>query len=115
LVAVGTLSLSNPPISPSFVSLARSKQHRKEQFTDWLQLSIFHFGFEGLIVNEVRYLSLVDKKYGLNIEVPGSAILSSFGFNVLALWQDVAGLGVVCGVFLVLGYAGLHFLLVERR
>ena len=68
-----------------------------------LQLSIFHFGFEGLIVNEVRYLSLVDKKYGLNIEVPGSAILSSFGFNVLALWDDVAGLGLVCGVFLVLG------------
>jgi uncharacterized membrane protein YeiB len=79
------------------------------------QLSIFHFGFEGLIVNEVRYLSLVDKKYGLNIEVPGSAILSSFGFNVLALWRDVAGLGVVCGVFLVLGYVALHFMLVERR
>jgi hypothetical protein len=63
----------------------------------------------------VRYLSLVDKKYGLNIEVPGSAILSSFGFDVLALWRDVAGLGVVWGVFFVLGYAALHVLLVERR
>lgn len=79
------------------------------------QLSIFHFGFEGLIVNEVRYLSLIDKKYGLNIEVPGSAILSSFGFDVLALWDDVLGLGVVCAVFLVAGYAALHVLLVERR
>ena len=79
------------------------------------QLSIFHHAFEGLIVNEVRYLSLVDKKYGLNIEVPGSAILSSFGFDVLALWEDVAGLGVVCGVFFVLGYAVLWGGLVERR
>ncbi|KAK4507275.1 hypothetical protein PRZ48_001010 [Zasmidium cellare] len=82
----------------------------------WLQsLSIFHFGFEGLIVNEVRYLSLIDHKYGLDIEVPGSAILSSFGFNVLALWSDVIGLAVFCGVFLLLGYLAMHFLLVETR
>jgi len=57
----------------------------------------------------------VDKKYGLDIEVPGSAILSSFGFNVLALWRDAVGLAVYCGVFLVLGYVAMHFLLVERR
>ncbi|KAK1072569.1 FAD-dependent urate hydroxylase, partial [Friedmanniomyces endolithicus] len=82
----------------------------------WLQnLSIFHYAFEGLIVNETRYLSLVDKQYGLDIEVPGSAILSSFGFNTLALWRDAIGLGVVCGVFLVLGYAALHIVLVEKR
>lgn len=81
----------------------------------YAQLSIFHYGFEGLIVNEVRYLTLIDKKYGLDIEVPGSAILSSFGFDVLALWRDVIGLAIFCGAFLVLGYAALHFLLVERR
>ncbi|CAK4031470.1 ABC transporter [Lecanosticta acicola] len=82
----------------------------------WLQnLSIYHYAFEGLIVNEVRYLSLVDKKYGLDIEVPGSAILSSFGFNVLALWDDVLGLGIFCAVFLGLGYLAIHFLLVEKR
>ncbi|KAF2089160.1 transporter, ABC superfamily [Saccharata proteae CBS 121410] len=82
----------------------------------WLQtLSIFHYGFEGLIVNEVRYLSLIDHKYGLDIEVPGSAILSSFGFNVMALWRDVVGLAVFCGVFVVLAYAAMHLLLVERR
>ena len=79
------------------------------------QLSIFHYGFEGLIVNEARYLSLVDKQYGLDIEVPGSAILSSFGFNNLAIWRDVVGLSVFCGAFLLLGYLGIHFLLVERR
>ncbi|KAF2454249.1 ABC-2 type transporter family protein [Lineolata rhizophorae] len=82
----------------------------------WLQaLSIFHYGFEGIIVNEVKYLSLVDKKYGLDIEVPGSAILSSFGFDVMALWRDVLGLGIFAGVFVILAYVAMHFLLVERR
>ncbi|KAF2741571.1 hypothetical protein EJ04DRAFT_481059 [Polyplosphaeria fusca] len=82
----------------------------------WLQsLSIFHFAFEGLIVNEVKYLSLIDHKYGLDIEVPGSAILSSFGFNVLALWRDVIGLAVFGGAFVVLAYLAMHLLLVEKR
>ncbi|KAI9656293.1 MAG: hypothetical protein M1821_004956 [Bathelium mastoideum] len=82
----------------------------------WLQvLSIFHYGFEGLIVNEVRYLSLVDKKYGLDIEVPGAAILTSFGFKVQALWADCIGLGVFCGIFIILAYVAMHVLLVERR
>ena len=57
----------------------------------------------------------MDKQYGLDIEVPGSAILSSFGFNTLALWNDAIGLAVFCGAFLVLGYLALHFLLVEKR
>ncbi|KAM5445242.1 FAD-dependent urate hydroxylase [Microsporum audouinii] len=82
----------------------------------WLQtLSIFHYAFEGLIVNEVTYLTLIDHKYGLDIEVPGASILSAFGFNNLALWSDVAGLGVISGVSIVMAYVAMHFLLVERR
>lgn len=82
----------------------------------WLQsLSIFHYAFEGLIVNEVRYISLVDHKYGLDIEVPGSAILSSFGFNVLALWRDCIGLAVYGAAFVILAYLAMHLLLVEKR
>jgi hypothetical protein len=80
-----------------------------------LQLSIFHYAFEGLIVNEVRTLSLVDRKYGLDIEVPGAAILSSFGFNNGALRMDAIGLGIFCASFIVLAYASMHFLLVEKR
>jgi hypothetical protein len=80
-----------------------------------LQLSIFHYAFEGLIVNEVKYLSLVDHKYGLDIEVPGSAILSSFGFNTMALWKDCIGLAIFGGAFVVLAYLAMHLLLVERR
>jgi len=68
-----------------------------------------------LIVNEARYLTLVDKQYGLDIEVPGSAILSSFGFNTLAIWPDAIGLAVFCGAFLILGYLALHLFLVEKR
>ncbi|KAI4860156.1 hypothetical protein F4820DRAFT_120956 [Hypoxylon rubiginosum] len=82
----------------------------------WLQsLSIFHYGFEALIVNEVIKLTLVDKKYGLDITVPGAAILSSFGFNNAAKWMDVMNLGIFAAVFVVLAYAALHFLLIEKR
>jgi len=82
----------------------------------WLQkLSIFHYGFEALIVNEVRWLTLVEHKFGLDIEVPGATILSTFGFDSLAFWADVLGLGVFAGVFIVLAYAAMHWGLVERR
>lgn len=67
------------------------------------------------MVNEVSRLSLIDHKYGLDIEVPGSAILSSFGFNNLALWKDAIGLGVFAAIFVVLAYAAMHILLIERR
>ncbi|KAH7133412.1 hypothetical protein B0J13DRAFT_451127 [Dactylonectria estremocensis] len=82
----------------------------------WLQtLSIFHYGFESLIVNEVLQLTLVDSKYGLDITVPGAAILSSFGFNNDALWSDIRNLGVFAAVFIVLSYAAMHILLIEKR
>ncbi|OLL24559.1 ABC transporter G family member [Neolecta irregularis DAH-3] len=82
----------------------------------WLQsLSFFHYAFEALLVNEVRYLSLSEQKFGLSIEVPGATILSTFGFDVTAFWQDIIGLAIFEGVFVVLAYFALHFLLVEKR
>lgn len=82
----------------------------------WLQwLSIFHYAFESLIVNEVSKLTLVDKKYGLDITVPGAAILSSFGFDNSAMWIDVICLGAYAAGFVVLAYAAMHILLVEKR
>ncbi|KAL8880675.1 MAG: hypothetical protein Q9198_001960 [Flavoplaca austrocitrina] len=82
----------------------------------WLQtLSIFHYGFEALIVNEVTYLTLIDHKYGLDIEVPGASILSAFGFDTLALWDDVIGLAIFSGAFIIIAYIAMHFLLVEKR
>ena len=58
---------------------------------------------------------MLDHQYGLDIDVPGSTILTMFGFDNFALWDDAIGLAVFCGAFLVLGYVALHFLLVERR
>ncbi|RCI11894.1 hypothetical protein L249_4200 [Ophiocordyceps polyrhachis-furcata BCC 54312] len=82
----------------------------------WLQtLSIFHYGFESLIVNEVVELTLSDRRYGLNITVPGAAILSSFGFDNSAFWSDVRNLGIFAISFIVLAYAAMHVLLVEKR
>ncbi|RMJ22026.1 ABC transporter [Aspergillus sp. HF37] len=82
----------------------------------WLQtLSIFHYGFEALIVNEVTFLTLIDHKYGLDIEVPGASILSAFGFDTLALWKDVLGLVVFSAAFIVIAYGAMHVLLVEKR
>ncbi|KAJ5534650.1 hypothetical protein N7527_000904 [Penicillium freii] len=82
----------------------------------WLQtLSIFHYGFEALIVNEVTFLTLIDHKYGLDIEVPGASILSAFGFDTQAYWSDVTGLAVISGAFLIIAYSAMHFLLVEKR
>lgn len=82
----------------------------------WLQsLSIFHYGFESLIVNEVTYLTLTERKFGLDISVPGATILSSFGFDTQALWPDVIRLGLFAAVFIILAYGAMHILLVERR
>jgi len=82
----------------------------------WLQsLSIFHYGFESLIVNEVTYLTLTDRKYGLDISVPGATILSSFGFDTQAYYPDVIRLAIFGGSFILLAYIAMHVLLVERR
>lgn len=84
----------------------------------WLQtLSIFHYGYESLIVNEVTYLTLMQHKdkINLDIKVPGAAILDAFGFDTQALWPDIIRLGIFSGVFIVLAYAAMHILLVERR
>ena len=80
-----------------------------------LQLSIFHYSLEALLVNEMRYLKLFEHKYGLDIEVPGASILSSFGFRPGAVWEDIISLGIMSGAVLVVAYICLHFVLVERR
>ncbi|MCJ1296972.1 hypothetical protein MMC34_008541, partial [Xylographa carneopallida] len=54
-------------------------------------------------------------RYGLDIEVPGASILSAFGFQVLALWNDVIGLAVMSAVVIVVAYGAMHVLLVEKR
>lgn len=65
----------------------------------WLQkLSIFHYAFEALATNEVRYLTLIEQKFGLSIDVPGATILSTFGFDATAYWGDIIGLVIFFGM-----------------
>jgi len=80
-----------------------------------LQFSIFHYAYEALIVNEVSTLRLKDKRYGLDIEVPGASILSAFGFDNLAFWKDTIGLAVFGASFVIIAYLAMHILLVEKR
>ncbi|KAF8922765.1 hypothetical protein BGZ58_003813, partial [Dissophora ornata] len=62
----------------------------------WLQkLSFFNYAFEALLVNEIAYLHLIQKEYGLSIDVPGSVILTTFGFRTNAYWKDVQSLGIM--------------------
>lgn len=82
----------------------------------WLEwVSVFHYAYEALAINEVKDLMLREKKYGLSIEVPGAVILSTFGFVVSAFWKDVTYLGGLTGIFLILGYIFLFFFTYEKR
>jgi hypothetical protein len=47
--------------------------------------------------------------------VPGASILSAFGFDTQAYWFDVAGLALFSGAFIIIAYASMHLLLVEKR
>ncbi|KAF9088595.1 hypothetical protein BGX29_000204 [Mortierella sp. GBA35] len=91
----------------------------KESIPDklsWLQkLSFFNFAFEALLVNEITFLQLIQKEYGLEIDVPGAVILSTFGFNSGAYWKDVQSLGVMAGCFFLVAFIWLHFRVNERR
>lgn len=82
----------------------------------WLEwISIFHYAYEALAINEVKDLILKEKKYGLSIEVPGAVILSTFGFDVAAFWKDVYFLLGWTLIFLTAGYFLLHFFTIEKR
>lgn len=84
--------------------------------TKWLQwISLFHYAYEALAINEVKDLILREKKYGLSIEVPGAVILSTFGFDVSALWSDLLWLISLGITFVIFGYIFLYSFTYERR
>ena len=98
-----------------FAGLFINSEEIKSQVR-WLEwISLFHYAYEALSVNEVTDLILKEKKYGLSIEVPGAVILSSFGFDVTAFWQDVMYLAIWLAVFLSFGYGFLHVFAYEKR
>lgn len=82
----------------------------------WLKhLSFFNYGLEALLVNEMLYLQLVEERFGLNIDVPGATILSTFGFNAKNYWPDVIRLASMFTVFIVFAFIWLVFVVKEKR
>lgn len=77
--------------------------------------SVFYYAYEALLINEVKTLMLRERKYGLNIEVPGAIILSTFGFQVQNLVFDIKTLALFNAIFLVLGYLALKLIVVEQK
>lgn len=111
-----------------------------------MNLSFFHAAFEGLLVNELRTTQLKDHKvrssrgpacalvpaplrmltlcsprralvqYGVDIEVPGAVILSTFGFRSQAFWwPDVSLLVGTIVVWLSLSFVVLQVFVREKR
>ncbi|KAG0337411.1 hypothetical protein BG004_007662 [Podila humilis] len=98
-----------------FGGLLLNKESIPEDLS-WLQkLSFFNFAFEALLVNEITFLQLIQKEYGLEIDVPGAVILSTFGFNSGAYWKDVQNLGIMAGTFFTVAFLWLQLRVNERR
>lgn len=82
----------------------------------WLKyLSFFNYGLEALLVNEMLYLQLVEERFGLNIDVPGATILSTFGFNAKNYWPDVIRLASMFTAFITFAFVWLVFVVKEKR
>ncbi|KAF7723744.1 hypothetical protein EC973_001720 [Apophysomyces ossiformis] len=98
-----------------FAGLLLNKETMSPYF-GWLKhLSFFNYALEALLVNELLYLQLVEERYGLNIDVPGATILSTFGFNAKNYWPDVIKLGVMFMSFIIFAFVWLVFFVKERR
>ncbi|KAI9294554.1 putative ABC transporter [Neoconidiobolus thromboides FSU 785] len=78
-------------------------------------LSVFHYALESLLVNEMRFMQLKDRKFGYDIDIPAATILSTFGFDASKFWFNTTMLGVIGAGTLILAYIGLHFFCKEKR
>lgn len=98
-----------------FAGLLLNKDSMSPYF-GWLKhLSFFNYALEALLVNEMLYLQLVEERFGLNIDVPGATILSTFGFNARNYWPDVIKLGVMFLSFILFAFVWLVTFVKERR
>ncbi|ESK86895.1 abc transporter [Moniliophthora roreri MCA 2997] len=79
-------------------------------------ISFFHAAFEALAVNELRYLTLKEVKYGVELDVPAATILSTFGLRLQSFWwPNISLLGIFCAGFTIISYITLHYFVKEKR
>ncbi|KAL0953121.1 hypothetical protein HGRIS_004390 [Hohenbuehelia grisea] len=86
-------------------------------FLQWLHtVSFFHAAFEALAVNELRYLTLKEHKYGVDLDVPAATILSTFGLRAQTFWwPNISLLGIFFVTFTTASFITLHFFVKEKR
>ncbi|KAJ2600443.1 (ABC) transporter [Coemansia sp. RSA 1722] len=77
--------------------------------------SSFNLAYEALAINELRYAHIEEVRFGLEIEVPTAALISSFGFNLQAFWPDITFMFIVLAVSLGMSLLWLTFVIKERR
>lgn len=85
-------------ISLLFAGLLINRDKIPKGLTWLLYISPFHASYEALLVNELKSLSLKERKYGIDIDVPASVLLSSFGFDAQAYWKDNVILAAIFGI-----------------
>ncbi|KAK0500216.1 hypothetical protein EDD18DRAFT_1318341 [Armillaria luteobubalina] len=99
-----------------FAGLLISREHIIPALEFLYYISFFHAAFEALAVNELRYLSLKEVKYGVELDVPASMILSVFGLKAQAFWwPNIALLGIFFAFFTLASYITLHVFVKEKR
>lgn len=109
---VGTLTML---ISLLFAGLLINRDKIPMGLRWLLYISPFHASYEALLVNELRSLSLVERKFGVDLDVPAATLLSSFGFDSQAYWQDQL---ILTAIFLISTAMSLFWLVCyvkERR
>lgn len=99
-----------------FTGLLINRETVSEYFQWLFTMSFFHAAFEALAVNEMRYLSLRQKKFGVELDVPAATILSLFGLRAQSFWwPNIALLGIFFGLFTAGSFLILHYYVKEKR
>lgn len=67
---VYVLAFTNPSLLFAGLLMNYDRVHKSLRWM--LTLSFFHAAYEALLVNELRYLQLIEHKFGLDIKVPSA-------------------------------------------
>ncbi|KAJ1665240.1 FAD-dependent urate hydroxylase [Coemansia sp. RSA 1646] len=79
------------------------------------RFSSFNLAYEALAINELRHAHIEEVRFGLEIQIPTASLISSFGFNLLSFWPDIAVLIAILGTCLGLSLVWLTYVIKERR
>ncbi len=83
---------------------------------NWIQyISFFKYAYEACIATEAGGMTIKSKIAGVDVQIPASTVLVSFGLDATAYYRD---LGVTMGLFagfIILIATLMHFRLKERK